>query len=313
MERPFAVKQTILLLEAKAAELRPLMQAALPDWDIQEAPGPADAVPDIWVGEPDRIAPLLAQGLRPRWVQASWAGYKPLLAEGLPRGYRLSRAVGVFGQPMAEYMLTYLLAHEQGTAGYAAAQAQRRWEGRKPGSLFGRRALIVGAGEIGREVGAFLAPFGVELDAVVHTPRPLAGFGRVYGLDELPGAVAQADYVVSILPDTQATRGIFDRRVFEAMKPGALFFNVGRGPAVVDEDLADVLKAGHLGGAVLDVFHQEPLPASHPFWTAPRVTITPHIAGPLVPRLLCKLFLENLPRYQAGGALLGEVDFAREY
>lgn len=305
----------ILLADARNPELRAALHALRGDLQLIEA----DAAPEalrrctIWLGEPDRLAPLLRAGLRPQWLQSTWAGYRPLLATDLPRDYRLSRAVGVFGQPIAEYLLAHLLEHEQQLRSRRESQRQRQWDARIPGSLFGRQLLIVGAGEIGREVARLLAPFGVRLSGVTHRPRPLENFERVVGLDELCREAAAADYVVNILPDSPETTDLYDASFFHALRPSALFLNVGRGTAVVDAALLAALHEGRLAGAVLDVFREEPLPADHPFWDAPRLTLTGHIAGPLVPAALAWLFVDNLARFQAGEALNGEVDFASAY
>lgn len=305
----------ILLADARNPELRAALHALGGDLELIEA----DAAPEaqrrcmIWLGEPDRLVPLLRAGLRPQWLQSTWAGYRPLLAADLPRDYRLSRAVGVFGQPIAEYLLAHLLEHEQQLRARRDSQRQRQWDARIPGSLFGRRLLIVGAGEIGREVARLLAPFGLRLTGIAHRPRPLEHFERVAGLDALHAEAGAADYIVNILPDTPQTADLYDESFFHAVAPGALFVNVGRGSAVVDAALLHVLQEGRLAGAVLDVFREEPLPAQHPFWDAPGLTLTGHIAGPLVPAALARLFVDNLARYQAGEALHGEVDFAGAY
>ncbi|WP_107760519.1 D-2-hydroxyacid dehydrogenase [Dickeya sp. Secpp 1600] len=306
---------SILLLDSRADELRDVLREAAPDLPLLIGSGEVAqaATCDIWVGEPDKAAQLLAQGAKPRWLQSTWAGYKPLLAAGLPRDYRLSRAVGVFGQPIAEYVLAYLLQHELHLSQRLRSQQSGEWKKILPGSLFGRRVLIVGAGDIGREVAAFLQPFGVELFGVAYSPREMPMFARVEGLSSLEQAVASADYVINILPDTPATTDIYHAGVFAAMKSSALFINVGRGTAVVDTDLCAALHEGQIAGAVLDVFRQEPLPGDHPFWRTPNLTITAHVAGPLVPARLGKLFLDNLPRFRQGQTLAGEVDFDRSY
>ncbi len=305
----------VLLLDARADEIRDPLHAMMPDLPLVIGSGdPQEAAGcDIWIGEPDKAAALLAQGVKPRWLQSTWAGYKPLLAETFPRDYRLSRAVGVFGQAIAEYVLAYLLQHEHRLPARWQHQQAGVWEKRLPGSLYGRRVLIVGTGDIGREVAAFLQPFGVVLTGIASTPRSLSAFERIDALDRLKEAVRDADYVINILPDTPATTDVYHADVFSAMKPSALFINVGRGSAVVDEDLCTALKAGQIAGAVLDVFRQEPLPSAHPFWHTPNLFITTHIAGPLVPARLARLFLENLPRFQANQPLMGEVDFSRSY
>ncbi|MGM3174411.1 D-2-hydroxyacid dehydrogenase [Dickeya lacustris] len=306
---------SILLLDARAEELQAALShssLALPlvlgNGDIRQA-----AQCDIWVGEPDKAAALLAQGIKPRWLQSTWAGYKPLLAPSLPRDYRLSRAVGVFGQAIAEYILAYLLHHELHLSERWQRQQAGEWKAILPGSLAGRQVLIVGAGDIGCEVAGFLRPFGVTLHGIARTPREMAAFDRVDGLASLASALADADYVINILPDTPATTDIYHADVFAAMKRSALFINVGRGSAVVDADLCMALTQGWIAAAVLDVFRQEPLPAGHPFWHTPNLTLTAHVAGPLVPARLARLLLDNVPRYLAGQPLQGEVDFSLPY
>ncbi|MFC3396809.1 D-2-hydroxyacid dehydrogenase [Brenneria rubrifaciens] len=305
----------ILLLDLRADEIRAVLHDEAPELDLVLSDGTATQAGDcsIWLGEPDAAAGLLAQGVKPKWLQSTWAGFKPLLADKLPRDYRLSRAVGVFGQPIAEYVMAHMLRHELRLGERQVSQRQHEWNHRLPGSLAGKNVLIVGAGEIGCEVADFLKPFGVALDGIVNTPRALPHFRRVMGMGELETAVRDADSVINILPDTTATTDIFHADVFAAMKSSALFINVGRGTAVVDGDLLAALRAKQIAGAVLDVFRQEPLPAAHPFWDEPKLTLTGHIAGPMVPTLMGRLFLHNLARFHEGGALRGEVDFSREY
>ncbi|MEC5344038.1 D-2-hydroxyacid dehydrogenase [Brenneria populi] len=306
---------SVLLLDARADEISALLRDAAPSIELAPSDGTAEQANacSIWLGEPDAAAGLLARGAKPEWLQSTWAGFKPLLAASLPRDYRLSRAVGVFGQPIAEYIIAYLLRHELQLDERQHSQSERRWNHRLPGSLAGKKALIVGAGEIGCQVAEFLRPFGVELYGIVNTPRTLSCFKRVAGMDGLQSAAREADYVINLLPDTAATTDIYNAALFAAMKTSALFINVGRGTAVVDEDLLAALRGRRIAGAVLDVFRQEPLPAAHPFWREPNLTITAHIAGPMVPALLVRLFLDNLARFRRGGELRGEVDFAQGY
>lgn len=267
----------------------------------------------IWLGEPDLMAGLLRRGCKPQWMQSTWAGITPLLAADLPHDYELTRAVGIFGQVMAEYVLTYLLAHQRQLFSRVAAQAEKRWDNRLPRSLEGKRVLIVGSGDIGQSVAGFLEPFGVELHGIAREPRPLEPFERVFGLEELQEQVAWADCVVNLLPDTPATRDIYDAELFACMRPTALFINAGRGVAVVDHDLVAALQAGQLAAAVIDVCREEPLPAWHPFWTAPNLLVTGHSSAPTLPSAMAALFVENLTRYRAGEALRGRVNFERGY
>ncbi|MFP1750980.1 D-2-hydroxyacid dehydrogenase [Lonsdalea quercina] len=306
---------SLLVLDPRADEIKGALRDAASDIEVVTSDGSVAqaAQYDVWVGEPKQVVGLLAQGVHPQWLQSTWAGFKPYLAEGLPRGYRLSRAVGVFGQPIAEYVLAYLLRHELHLEERRENQRQCIWQPRLPGSLAGRQALIVGAGDIGGEVAAFLQPFGVELSGIVNTPRSLPHFKRVAGLDDLAREVAGADYVINLLPDTARTTDIYHAELFAAMKSSALFINVGRGTAVVEEDLLAALDQGQIAGAVLDVYRQEPLPERHPFWRTPNLTLSPHVAGPMVPALLARLLADNVLRFHSGEPLKGEVTFTQEY
>lgn len=302
----------ILLLEAQQARYAELLRAAEPDLEVLHDPAQAASCP-VWLVQPDRAVALLRQGLRPAWLQSTWAGITPLLATGLPRDYRLSRAVGIFGQPMAEYLLTYLLAHRRRLLARLASQVERRWDDLAPPSLRGCKLLIVGAGDIGAQVARLLAPFGVQLRGIAARPRAIAPFAEVHGLDALPAQAAWADCVLNLLPDTPGTRDLFDAALFAGMRGDALFVNAGRGAAVVEADLLAALRSGLLAGAVIDVCREEPLPPGHPFWDAPNLLLSGHSAAPTDPVAMAELFLDNLRRYRAGESLCGEVDFARGY
>jgi phosphoglycerate dehydrogenase-like enzyme len=267
----------------------------------------------LWLGQPDLLAPLLRAGHKPQWLQSTWAGITPLLAADLPRDYALTRAVGIFGQVMAEYLLCHLLAHERQLFAALADQVARAWQNRTPRSLCGRRVLIVGTGDIGLSVARFLAPFGVELLGVASSARDLPPFEEVAGLADLPRLAAKADYLINLLPDTPATRDLYDAALFAALKPSALFINAGRGVAVVDADLVQALEQRQLAGAVIDVCRQEPLPADHPFWNTRHLLLTGHSSAPTEPRLLVQMFIDNLTSWRDGSALNGRVNFARGY
>jgi phosphoglycerate dehydrogenase-like enzyme len=231
----------------------------------------------------------------------------------LPRHYRLTRAVGIFGQVMAEYVLTYMLGHEREVLARLVSQVERKWDSRQGQSLAGRKVLIVGTGDIGQTVAKFLLPFGVELYGIASEAREQAPFIEVGALTDLPRLVGEVDYVINLLPNTPNTHDLYDAALFKQFKPTGLFINVGRGVAVVDADLVEALKEGHLAGAVIDVCRQEPLPQRHPFWTAWGLLLTGHSSAPTSPSMMVNLFVENLRAYEAGDALRGEVDFERGY
>lgn len=307
----------VLLAEQAQAQYAELLHAAAPQLqlvrgDAQELARQAASCP-VWLGQPDLLVPLLRQGQRPQWLQSTWAGITPLLAPDLPHDYQLSRAVGIFGQVMAEYVLTYLLAHRRRLLPRLASQVEQRWDNLPSPSLRGLRVLIVGAGDIGCEVARLLAPFGVELRGIARTPRVIEPFTEIRDMDGLVELAGWAEVLVNLLPDTPATRDVYDAALFARMAAQALFINAGRGVAVVDEDLLAALNAGLLAGAVLDVCRQEPLPPGHPLWNAPRLLLTGHSSASTEPAAMVALFLDNLQRWQAGQGLRGLVDFKRGY
>lgn len=308
----------VLIAEHDHARYTALLSQVMPELQVLTSGDSAELArqaPDcpVWLGQPDLLASLLRQGHKPQWVQSTWAGITPLLAEGLPRDYRLSRAVGIFGQVMAEYMLTYMLGHEREVLSRLVSQVERRWDDRPGRTLEGRKALIVGTGDIGQRVAEFLVPFGVSLYGIASSAREQAPFVEVAGLADLPRMVGEVDYVLNLLPDTPATHDLYDAALLRCFKPTALFINAGRGAAVVDADLVEALKQGHLAGAVIDVCRQEPLPQRHPFWTAWGLLLTGHSSAPTSPAAMVRLFADNLQAYAQGQALRGEVDFARGY
>ena len=171
--------------------------------------------------------------------------------------------------------------------------------------LAGKRVLIVGAGSIGAAVQARLAPFEVDFTLVARTPRPAEG---VYGVDELPGLLPEADVVVLLVPLTEQTRGLVDEKFLAAMPDGALLVNAARGPVARTSALVSELASGRLRAA-LDVTDPEPLPADHPLWELPNVLLTPHVAGSvrgLLPRAY-RLVGAQLRRFVTGEPLANRV------
>ncbi|MHC2145217.1 D-2-hydroxyacid dehydrogenase [Pseudomonas sp. 210_17 TE3656] len=308
----------VLIAEQDHALYARLLREAAPDLEVLTSGDSAELADQaaqcpVWLGQPDLLATLLRQGHQPQWLQSTWAGITPLLADGLQRDYRLTRAVGIFGQVMAEYVLTYMLGHEREVMARLVSQVERKWDDRPGRSLEGRRVLIVGTGDIGQRVAEFLLPFGVKLYGIASQAREQAPFIEVAAMSELGRLVGEVDYVVNLLPDTPTTHDLYDAALFARFNPEALFINAGRGVAVVDGDLVEALKLGHLAGAVIDVCRQEPLPARHPFWTAWGLLLTGHSSAPTSPTAMVRLFVENLRAYQADEELRGEVDFQRGY
>ncbi len=295
--------------EIYAGLLREALPSLIASQSVEEV-GPSARSCDIWFGQPDLLVRLLRAVPPPKWIQSTWAGFERFQAPDLPRGYLLTRAVGVFGQSMAEYVLSYMLARERQHASRRGAQENGIWDTRLPGGLAGRTVLIAGCGDIGQSVARFLAPFGCTLIGVARTARRIEPFAEIQTLDRLPDLAARADYVVNLLPDSARTRDLFDRDLFQQFKPGATFINAGRGSAVVEADLVAAMENGRVSWAVLDVCREEPLDPGSPLWGLEGVFLTGHTAAPSIPANLVRLFRSNLGRFCAGEALEGVVELA---
>jgi phosphoglycerate dehydrogenase-like enzyme len=179
-----------------------------------------------------------------------------------------------------------------------------------------RTMLVVGLGGIGTQIARRANALGMRVIATRNSSRQGPDFVAYVGLShELAELAGQADVVVNATPLTPATTGLFDRKIFAKMKPGAYFINVGRGKSVVTDDLIDALNAGHLGGAALDVQDPEPLPPGHPLWRARNIIITPHISAGSDAQMerFWLVVRENLRRYTHGERMLNVVDIERGY
>ena len=263
-----------------------------------------------WKFPPD----LYPRATRLQWLQAMGAGVDWALVPGLPARVKITRAPGVFGPWMREYVLGWSLAITQRTEAYRAAQRERRWRQELlPERIAGKTMTIVGLGDIGRDIAGVARALGVRVLGVSRSGRAVRGVDRVYPLARLRQALHEADIVVLVLPLTDATRGLLDARALAAMKPTAWLFNIGRGALVDEAALLAALREHRLAGAVLDVFATEPLPPEHPLWALDNVVVTPHISGPSTPEEITPVFADNLARWLAGRSLRHLVDRARGY
>jgi phosphoglycerate dehydrogenase-like enzyme len=233
------------------------------------------------------------------------------------RAVTLTNARGVYGKAIAEHVLGMALAllrqfpyyiRQQSGGGFTRHPEMRE--------LSGSTVLVCGMGDLGKSVAAIFGKVGCTVLGVrrlVHEVPP--GFADVYSLRSLPAALPRADVVVSCLPDTPATRGVFNAASFSLMKPSALFINVGRGSAVVEADLVDALTREVVTAAALDVFAEEPLPSGHPFRQLDNILLTPHSssASPETADRSFSLFFDLLTRYISGRRLYNTVDFFAGY
>ena len=214
---------------------------------------------------------------------------------------------------MVEYVSLAVLALHRDFFDYVAQKAACSWNPIEVPPASARTIGVMGLGSLGCAVLERLASYGFRLRSWNRSPRSIEGVQMFAGADQLRPFLAGCSVLVCLLPLTAATKGILDRELFSALPAGASLVNVGRGPHLVDADLLAALDSGHLSRAILDVTDPEPLPAGHPFWTHPRVFVTPHVASMTQPETAAPILLENIRRHQRGEALAGVVDRVRGY
>ncbi len=268
----------------------------------------------VWRVEPEWLE---RQDSRLRWVHTGGAGVEHLpLAELRERGIVVTNNSGVHVPNMPEQVLALMLAFARRLPTLLRAQAAHVWRDeathREVFELAGQTVLLLGMGDIGLGLGERAAALGMRVTGLRRrTGKPAPPFvERVFGLDDLHAALADADHVAISLPQTRETVGMIDAVAFAAMKPGAFLYNVGRGSIVDSDALVDALRSGHLAGAGLDVTEPEPLPADSPLWDMENVIITSHTSGasPHAWDRGVEIVAENIRRWRAGGPLHNEVD-----
>ncbi len=253
------------------------------------------------------IAALKSPNLR--WLHSFSAGVDdPFFQTLRDRGVSLTTSSGAQAVPIAHTVMTYLLALSRDLRGWLDDQAARRWAPRPIDDLQGRTLGVVGLGPIGLEVARLGAAFGMEVVGLRRRPRGDEPC-ETWPIERLADLLPRADALVLALPLTDDTRGLIEADALARMKPGALLVNVARGSIVDEGALVEALRSGHLGGAGLDVFEQEPLPEDSPLWGMSNVIVTPHSSGtsPGHHERATEIFLGNLGRYVAGAPLRNEA------
>ena len=256
---------------------------------------------------------LLAKARRLRWIQAMGAGVESFLVAQLPSRVIVTRATGMFGAWMAEYTLGWCAWVTQRMEAFREAQRQRAWRALDPAPLHGRTLAIVGLGDIGRAIARAGKALGMRVIGVRRSGKNDRSVTAVYRSSAIARALGQADFVVTVLPLTEETRGLIGEAELQAMKASAWLINIGRGPTVSETALLRALAEKRIAGAILDVFDTEPLPPDHPLWALPNAVVTPHVSGPSVPLEIAPVFNGNLRRYLAGRRLRYVVDRRRGY
>jgi phosphoglycerate dehydrogenase-like enzyme len=296
------------ILCQRAAPHRVIFSSLAPDPQLAEA--------DIAFGQPDVQQVIDLPALR--WIQISTAGYSRYDREDVRRALRargaiMTNASWVYDEPCAQHVLAMMLGlARQLPAALDNQRTARSWPitAIRDASflLNGQSVLLVGYGAIARRLAELLAPFGMKLTGVRRTPRGNEAV-PVVSVDRIDQLLPEADHVVNILPASPQTARFFDADRLARIKPGARFYNIGRGSTVDQAALRQCLESGRLAAAYLDVTSPEPLPPDDPLWSTPNCYITPHTAGGHHGEYLRQVehFLENLSRFQRGLELRNRV------
>ena len=307
---PPPVRTQVLVLERFADEYARHLREAFPVLDVHTAGTLAEIVVPL-----DRVDVLVAFGVaiddglmmgarRLKWIQSLATGVDHFLkSPGLRKETLLTSARGIHGAPMRETVAMLLLGVTRNVRRLVDNQHAKVWERGNPWPLLaGKTALVVGSGVSGSAIGSLLQAFGMTTIVATRSPRPVEGFDRSIAVADLATEVAKVDVLVDVLPGGTEYQNTISRAVLEAMKPSAVFINVGRGETVDETALIDVLAKGRIAGAGLDVVARTPLDAASPLWEMPNVLLSPHIGGYFAEyeQHMMPILIENMRLFLAG-------------
>ncbi|AXI08421.1 D-2-hydroxyacid dehydrogenase [Oceanobacillus zhaokaii] len=266
----------------------------------------------------DVTTELVTAGKKLKWIASLSAG-----VEGSPfqlikeKEILFTNARGIHKIQMAEYAISMLLQVYRQSNVVRTNEINHKWDKTvRMQEITGKTMLIAGTGAIGGEVARLAKAFQMNTIGISRSGRKVEYFDENHSIDELDSILPSVDFVVSVLPSTDETKGIFAYKQFKALPNHAVFLNMGRGDAVIDEDLLQAINESEIAHAVLDVFNEEPLSADHIFWEQEKITVTPHISAMspnYVPRAL-DIFTANLNTYIKGeGEYINVIDLNRGY
>jgi phosphoglycerate dehydrogenase-like enzyme len=331
----FRPKMKILIVHYHSFELwhapswiRERLQQQFPDHHFLQLQN-YDRVPqeiadtDVFIGWSLRPEQFVAAN-KLRWIHSPAAAVHQLMYPELVRSnVVVTNSTGIHGPVVAEHAIAVLLALAKRLPQAMRYQEKHEWSQDqlwhsqpRPREVADSTLLVIGMGSIGREFACRARALGMRILGVRENPaKGLSGADEVYSPQQIDEVLPQADYVLLCTPVTPATTGLMNAARLSKMKPDAYLINVARGPLIDEPALLDALQKRRIAGAALDVFNEEPLPASSPFWSLDNILITPHTAA-VTERLWerhYRLIADNMKRFLAGERLLNEVDKTRGY
>jgi phosphoglycerate dehydrogenase-like enzyme len=247
--------------------------------------------------------PMIGGAPKLKWIQSLATGVDHFLrCPSLKPDALITSGRGIHGPPMREQVVYLMMAVSRNATRQVEDYQHRIWKRRLWSTLHGKTAVIAGTGVVGAAIGELLKAIGMHVVGVTRTPRQVDGFDEIMPADRRLEAAARADYLINVLPASDDNLGLFDAKLFAAMKPSAYYISAGRGQTVDEAALAAALRERRIAGAGFDVFQTEPLPPDSPFWNLPNVFITPHVGGYIVEYedLIMLLILDNMRLFLAG-------------
>lgn len=298
------------------SEWEAALRAEIPDLDMRVWPdgvGDTDEIDIVLTWQPPRG--LIATFPNLKAILSLAAGIEHILRDPeLPPGVPIARLIDPGLQTgMIEFVVMEVLRHHRREPEYRAQQQAADWKLLRQTLSRDRRIGILGLGHLGAACGEMLSRFGFPVSGWARTEKDLPGITSYTGEDGLFTLLEQTDILVCLLPLTPDTEDILDATTLGALPRGAVLINAARGKHVVEDDLIEALDSGHLSGATLDVFREEPLPADHPFWAHPNIILYPHAAAWTLPESAGPVIADNIQRAHKGAALFGQIEVRRGY
>lgn len=288
--------------EDKKAEFENILDATFKDKKDVKASDFEDV--EVVFGNPPKE---FLNGPSLRWVQLDSAGANTY--KNLPERILLTNCSGAYGTAISEHMLACTLAVMKNLYRYYDLQKEQCWEnlGSVP-TLHNMHVLVIGMGDIGSAYARIMHSLGAHVSGVRRNVHERPSYvEKLYTMDNFDEGLKEADVIALSLPETKETIGLFNKERIRLCKKGAVILNVGRGSAIVEEDLIQAMKESHFSAVCLDVTKEEPLPLESPLWNTDRVYITPHIAGRFNAEVtydkVLDIFLTNLKHYLNGEPL----------
>jgi glyoxylate/hydroxypyruvate reductase A len=300
--------------DANWAEYAAPLRAAIADAGLtatltrEAAPGTVDYI----IYAPSSPLQDFAPYTRCKAVLSLWAGVERIVGNASLTQPLCRMVDPALTEGMVEWVVGHTLRHHLRMDRYIV-NPDHVWDPTCPPLARERPVAMLGMGELGTACARALKALNFPVTGWSRTPKAIDGIPCLHGEQGLDQALSNAQIVVTLLPRTPETENTLNARTLSLLPKGAAILNPGRGALIDDDALLAALDAGQVGHATLDVFRVEPLPQDHPFWSHPRVTVTPHIAADTRPSSACRVIAENIRRGEAGEALLNRVDRARGY